>query len=148
MSSRATASPTQLSWGASFTPGSPRRGSSWEGAAFSQLPQLFQRLQDPTGRLVFSLGRTLPAPGHHPPSYTSGPAAPSSQHRTQQEGMLRRGSRDTPCAPKTGLASRPAACQPVTAPECGTHAGGTERPAGGASLDALLRKLGARGRSP
>lgn len=32
----------------------------------------------------------------------------------------------------------------LSLPERGTHAGGTERPAGGASLDALLRKLGAR----
>lgn len=62
------ASPTQLSWGTSFTPDSPRRGSPWEGAAFSQLPQLFQRLQDPTGRLVSSPGRTLPAPAAATPA--------------------------------------------------------------------------------
>lgn len=140
--------PPQLSRSASFTPVSPRRGSPREGAASLGLPQVFQRLQDPAGRLVSSPCRTLPTLYHRHPDYTSGPAAPSSQRWTWQEGMLCCGSQDAPCAPKMELASSLPACRPVKAAACCTHTGGMERPTGGASLDTLLRKLGACGLLP
>lgn len=140
--------PPQLSRGASFTPVSPRRGSPQEGAASLGLPQVFQRLQDPAGCLVSSPCRTLPTPHHRHPDYTSAPAAPSSRRWTWQEGTLCRGNQDAPCAPNTELASSLPACRPVTAAACCTHTGGTEHPTGGASLDTLLRKLGACGLLP
>ncbi|CAI9169086.1 unnamed protein product [Rangifer tarandus platyrhynchus] len=71
--------------------------------------------------------------------------APGTGHGRRGCGAV--GARRPPVPPR---GTWPHAFLPagLSLPECGTHAGGTERPAGGASLDALLRKLGARSLSP